>query len=243
MSGSRTPQPDIVLVGVDVGDQEVVRAPLGHGEDPVVVLGVQGWLLVETLEVSSDSGEQHVLTLRFRVEPGTAGRATPPAPVRRDLDLAVGPGEVAEPYQRVAAYAVVTSGRGLLMTEFSDLTNAPGQWGLPGGGLDPHEAPADTVRREVWEETGQQVDLTGLAGVQTSHWVGRAPNGRLEDFHAVRIVYRAHCPEPSDPVVHDQGGTTASAAWVDADAVADLPLTGGWRGLLTELGVTPGPAS
>ena len=42
----------------------------------------------------------------------------------------------AVPYQRIAAYAVVRSSRGVLMTELSDRTNAAGMWNLPGGGLD-----------------------------------------------------------------------------------------------------------
>ena len=77
----------------------------------------------------------------------------------------------------------------------------------PAAGIDPGEDPLDAVVRECWEESGQHVQVTDLAMVQTSHWVGRAPGGRVEDFHAVRIVYRATCPAPTDPVVHDVGGT------------------------------------
>lgn len=30
----------------------------------------------------------------------------------------------------------------------------PGWWEIPGGGMDPRESTADTVRRELWEEAG-----------------------------------------------------------------------------------------
>ena len=60
----------------------------------------------------------------------------------------------------------------------------------------------------------------------TSHWVGRAPSGRLEDFHAVRVVYAAWCPDPTDPVVHDVGGSTASVRWVAPEDVGSRALTG-----------------
>ena len=84
--------------------------------------------------------------------------------------------------------------------------------------------------------------MTELALVQTSHWVGRAPGGRVEDFHAVRIVYRATCPAPTEPVVHDVGGTTADARWVRPAELAALPLTPGWRAVLASLSLLPGHA-
>ncbi|MGC3944518.1 MAG: NUDIX domain-containing protein [Chryseolinea sp.] len=39
------------------------------------------------------------------------------------------------------------------------------QWTLPGGIIEPGEAPADAAVREVWEETSVLVRLTGLVGV------------------------------------------------------------------------------
>ena len=40
-----------------------------------------------------------------------------------------------------------------------------GRWVLPGGAVDPLETPADAAVREVWEETGLHVELTGLLRV------------------------------------------------------------------------------
>jgi 8-oxo-dGTP pyrophosphatase MutT (NUDIX family) len=145
-------------------------------------------------------------------------------------------GEVPELHQRVAAYALVTSSRGVLMTQFSDQTNAEGRWGLPGGGIEGGEAPELAVVREAWEESGQVIEVRDLAMIQTSHWIGRAPTGRLEDFHAVRVVYRAGCSEPTEPVVHDIGGTTAAAAWVPTTDLDRLDVTSSWRSLLRDVG-------
>ena len=125
--------------------------------------------------------------------------------------------------------------RGLLATEYSDLTAVSGRWGMPGGGIDEGEAPVQAVVREVHEETGQPVDVGELVLVQSSHWVGRSPHGGVEDFHAVRLIYRGTCPEPTDPVVHDQGGTTAAARWVPRDAWQDLTWTANWRQALRRL--------
>jgi 8-oxo-dGTP pyrophosphatase MutT (NUDIX family) len=160
--------------------------------------------------------------------------------VPRDEGLRLEAGEEPVVLQRVAVYAVVRSTRGFLLAQNSALTNAAGTWGLPGGGLDPGELPEAALHREIWEETGQRVELGGIGAVTTRHWVGRAPSGRLEDFHAVRLVYRATCAQPTDPVVHDVNGTTAASAWFAAPEVDGLLLTVGTRELLAELSTDDG---
>jgi len=122
------------------------------------------------------------------------------------------------PRQRLAAYAIVTSGRGLLATQFSGQTAVPGLWGLPGGGINPGESPSQTVLREVMEETSQHLEITQLLDLQTDHWIGRSPAGIVEDFHAVRIIYAGRVPKPTNPTVIDVGGTTSTAAWIPVDS-------------------------
>ena len=51
----------------------------------------------------------------------------------------------------------------------------------------------------------------------------------IEDFHAVRLIYRATCPDPADPVVLDRGGSTASTpAGSPLDDWAGLAWTANW---------------
>jgi 8-oxo-dGTP diphosphatase len=211
-----------VVVGVDLLGTEVVRLVLGHGDDPTALLAEHGWEVRRARDVTSHTVGMHVLTISFEVESRPASASDRRVGTRRDLDLVVSEGEVPEPHQRVAAYAFVTSSRGVLMTQFSDRTNAEGRWGLPGGGIDGGEAPELAVVRETWEETGQVIEVTDLAQIRTSHWIGRAPTGRLEDFHAVRVVYRAICPEPTD--------------------LDRLDITSSWRLLLSDVVVTPDEA-
>jgi len=234
-------RPRLVVVGVDLNGVEVARLALGHGDDPTRLLATHGWRVRRVMDVMSHPAEGHLLAMTFVVE--TVGAVTPhPAvpldpegPRRRDADLVVGKGEAPQRHQRVSAHAVVTSSRGVLMTQFSDRTNAPGQWGPPGGGLEPHEGPDRAVLREVWEESGQVIQLRELALVQSLHWIGRAPSGRLEDFHAVRLLYRASCHAPTAPVVHDVGGTTASAAWVPPTELDRLDVVASWRSPLSSV--------
>jgi 8-oxo-dGTP pyrophosphatase MutT (NUDIX family) len=217
----------------DTSDVEAFRVPLTHGADPAVVAYDQGYTVVRPLSAERGPGGELVLALVVRPRRDDPRPHVPPR--GQDRGLRLPEGVEPEVRQRVAAYAVVTSDRGLLATEYSARTAVAGRWGMPGGGIDEGEEPAAAVLREVREETDQQVELGELVTVQTSHWVGRSPRGTIEDFQAVRLVYRASCPAPTDPRVLDVGGTTASCRWVPLASWTSLPWTHNWDQLLRTL--------
>lgn len=227
------------IVGRDADGHRVFRAPLPHGDTPESVAYDAGYVMERTTRAArgADGDLELELVVRLLAGEPSPRRGTP----GRDRTLVIAPGEEPEPRQRVAAYALVSSTRGLLATQYSDRTAVEGRWGMPGGGLDATEEPVAAVLREVNEETAQTVVLAELETVQTSHWLGRNPSGTLEDFHAIRLVYRADCPEPTEPRVLDTGGTTSDARWVALEEWTRLDWTPGWRAILTEY-LAPGPA-
>ncbi|HZA72132.1 MAG TPA: NUDIX domain-containing protein [Propionibacteriaceae bacterium] len=222
----------LLVVGVTADGGTTFSAPLGHGADPETVVFDQGYRALRPLEAKWQGDD---LELRVRVRPAQGEPRPEPLSPRTDAGLIISDDVVPVTRQRVAAYAVVLSQRGLLATEYSNQTAVPGRWGMPGGGLDDHESPVQCVRREVTEETAQQIVLGDLTKVQTGHWIGRLPGGMIEDFHAVRLVYRANCPKPTDPVVLDHGGSTASARWVGLDDWTGVGWTANWMMILSEL--------
>lgn len=219
--------------GVDASGSEQFAVALPHGRDPAVTAYDLGFVLEHPLDAyRTPTGE---LVLRFTVRPVVDEHRPGQRAAGRDGGLVLADDEEPITRQRIAAYAIVVSERGLLATQYSSRTAVDGRWGMPGGGLDPGEEPGAAVVREVHEETSQHVELGALVAVQTSHWVGRSPGGVVEDFHAVRLVYRAVCPAPGEPVVLDVGGTTADARWVPLDSWRSVAWTVNWREALEQV--------
>jgi ADP-ribose pyrophosphatase YjhB (NUDIX family) len=87
---------------------------------------------------------------------------------------------------RVASYALLVDQGRILLCRISAQCDNAGQWTLPGGGLEFGEHPADTCHREVREETGLEIQLEGIANVDSETIkVGD------KQVHAIRFVYWA----------------------------------------------------
>ena len=207
------------LIGL-LTDDPVIELVLGHGEHPDAALHRAGWVAGRPLKAGYRDGD---VTVALEVSPASPTDAPPVE--RLVVHEEPGSDEVPQTHQRIGAYGVVLSERGLLGTVLSRITGAPGAWTLPGGGLEAGEEPAAGLLREVHEETGQRVVPGHLLALQSDHWIGRAPNGWLEDYHVLRIIYSATCENPSRPRVHDLGGSTARADWVPVKSWRRLPWT------------------
>jgi 8-oxo-dGTP pyrophosphatase MutT (NUDIX family) len=84
------------------------------------------------------------------------------------------------------AAAVFDAERRILVTRRRD----NGRWCLPAGGVDPGESVSEACEREVWEETGLVVRVTGLIGVYSDpHRVFEYADGNR--WHLVDLLFRA----------------------------------------------------
>jgi len=125
---------------------------------------------------------------------------------------------------RVAAYAVCVRDDQVLLARSPAPDGTP-EWVVPGGGMEHGEDPYDTVVREVEEETGYRIEVTGLLGIH-SHRVTFPPRGmgRPTDHHGVRLVYEGRVV--GGELRYEVGGSTDLAAWQDLDAVSSLRRIG-----------------
>lgn len=120
----------------------------------------------------------------------------------------------------MAAYAVCVRDDRVLLAR----SPAPGgthEWVLPGGGMEHGEDPLDTVVRELDEETGYRVEVTGLLGIDSFRRSFRREGLRGPvDHHGVRIVYEGRIT--GGELRNEVNGSTDLAAWHDLDAVEGL---------------------
>jgi len=133
--------------------------------------------------------------------------------------LAAGGGQVT----RVAAYALCEDDAGrILVTRLSRGEIRPGEWTLPGGGIDFGEAPEAAALRELSEESGLTGEIVALAAVES--WVrrGRMPPFPGDDFQAIQIIYRVRV---TGGTLRDElDGTTDAAAWFTREELVTLPI-------------------
>lgn len=126
---------------------------------------------------------------------------------------------------RPGAYALVTRGAPATHVLLSRLRWGSGLWTVPGGGIDPGESPVEAVRREMFEETGLHFESSVLLGVESHRYVGHAPDGTLEDFHLLGLVYAGEVDEDAEPRVVERDGSTAESAWIPVDELSRIGIT------------------
>jgi ADP-ribose pyrophosphatase YjhB (NUDIX family) len=153
---------------------------------------------------------------------------TPVPPDTRTV--AAAPGEAAGEgaagrESRLGAYALITDGDLVLLSRFAPgLVDIGGRWMLPGGGVEFGESPAEAVVREVYEETGMHVRITGLLDVgSNTHRFER--DGRPVHAHHVRVLYRAEVTGGTLGVVEVDGSTDAARWWPRTEIAGAEPIT------------------
>ena len=122
---------------------------------------------------------------------------------------------------RLAAYAVIVDEREQILLALWNEGPVP-KWTLPGGGVELHETVEEAAVRELREETGYDVQLGRLLGVDS--WVIPTeerlyPTDR--PLKSVRVLFEGRVV--GGELTHEQDGTTDEARWIPLGDVPDLP--------------------
>ena len=117
----------------------------------------------------------------------------------------------------MACYALITDDQHrLLLCRLCPNELDKGKWTLPGGGVCFGEDLISATVREVYEETGLIVKVTGLADAHSDHFVH--PDREL---HAVRIVYWAEVVEGE--MRHEVDGSTDECRFIELEEIDRIP--------------------
>jgi 8-oxo-dGTP diphosphatase len=122
---------------------------------------------------------------------------------------------------RLAAYGVVLDDQRRILLALWNEASEP-LWTMPGGGVELEETATEGCVRELREETGYDVRLGRLLGVD-SHVV--PPDERrsttTRPLKALRLVFEAEVV--GGELTREVDGTTDEARWFPLDEVAGLP--------------------
>jgi 8-oxo-dGTP diphosphatase len=129
------------------------------------------------------------------------------------------------PLRPVVGAAILRDGRVLAARRTSPAA-AAGRWEFPGGKVEPGETPEDALVREVAEELGCRIEVTG--------WLaGEVPIGAS---HILAVALAQLVDGEPEPVEHDLVRWLAAAELGDVDWLeADRPFLAELRQTLTTL--------
>ena len=108
-------------------------------------------------------------------------------------------------------------------------------WSLPGGAMEPGESMSDCAVRETREETGVQVEITGLVGIYTDprHVILYTSNGEVRQEFSVVFTGR---PVGGTPTI---SADSTEVRWVPAPEIRSLPMDRSMRMRLDDFLTAP----
>lgn len=127
----------------------------------------------------------------------------------------------------LAASAVITDAAGRVLLVLRGEEPEKGCWSVPGGSAEPGETPAQTARREAWEETGLHVEI----GQEL--WAVEVPtgDGRVFEIHDYAATVNAGTLTPGDDA--------DDARWFTPEELIQVPLTTNLLDYLARAGIVP----
>ena len=144
---------------------------------------------------------------------------------------------------RLGAYAVIVDENDQILLALWNEADEP-LWTLPGGGVELTETVEEGAIREVLEESGYEVELPRLLGVDT---LVIPPEQRTREadrdrwFRGIRVVFEGTVV--GGELRHEVDGSTDEARWIPIADVPDLPRVELVDAGLRLLGIGPGSRS
>jgi nucleoside triphosphatase len=139
------------------------------------------------------------------------------------------------PATRFIVVAVVQNAQGdyLLCRMPAGRDVFPGEWGLPGGGIEPGETVEEALRREIAEEVGLEVQEVEPLFFSDGTYVKTSPEGERRAMYMVFLLFRC-VAKPGEVRLNPE---FEAAAWVPRDQLAQHGLNSATTRTFARLGL------
>jgi nucleoside triphosphatase len=139
---------------------------------------------------------------------------------------------------RVIVVAVIQNSRDEYLICRKPVTRGvfPGQWAIPGGGIEPGERMLDALRREVQEEVGLEIQDIRPLFFKDGEYPKLFPDGSQEEIYMVFLLFA--CRAASEAV--QLGEEFEQFAWVKGADLINFDLNEQTKDTFSRLGVYAG---
>ena len=136
---------------------------------------------------------------------------------------------------RIIVVAVIqnSAGETLVCKKPARLGVFPGQWAIPGGGIEPGERMLDALRREVREEVGLEIQAIQPLFFKDGEYPKLYPDSSQQDVYMIFLLFS--CRAVSEAV--QLGEEFDAFAWVKAADLGKYDLNEQTRDTFARLGI------
>ena len=136
---------------------------------------------------------------------------------------------------RLVVVGILRNDRGeyLLCRMPKDRGVFPGEWGLPGGGVEPGETLEQALRREIREEVGLELEEVAPLHFSEATHPKLFADGSRRDLHMVFLIFECRV-RPGELRLSPEFD---AAAWVSAEELSSYPLNSATVATFSRLGL------
>ncbi|PKE27833.1 nucleoside triphosphatase NudI [Rahnella sp. AA] len=138
--------------------------------------------------------------------------------------------------QRTIVCPVIqNNGEFLLCKMASDRGVFPGQWALPGGGMEPGETMEAALRREIMEELGEELLITDVKpwAFRDDTRIKTYPDGTTEEIYMIYLIF--DCISANRKITFNE--EFQEIIWVPSEAMKNMDLNEATRITFTQKGL------
>ncbi|ANG91010.1 MULTISPECIES: nucleoside triphosphatase NudI [Enterobacter] len=138
--------------------------------------------------------------------------------------------------QRIIVCPVIqNNGEFLLCKMASDRGVFPGQWALPGGGMEPGETMETALRREIMEELGEELNITDIRpwAFRDDTRTKTYQDGTTEEIYMIYLIF--DCISANRKITFNE--EFQEITWVSPEKLKDMDLNEATRITFTQKGL------